>query len=275
MNVLSLGAIIALLTLVFGAGLAGLFVWLSNLVVANAATIEDIEREKKTVNPAATGGYAIQSTASLDEQLIDARKIAARRAAMMPRGANVGIGRLATTDARKNKKVTTTGIENDPLSAVRIARFHTWQGLQYQGPTKLAAVPVARGATKQVKRKLVAGKDYPVVEITAAMSPQERRTARIANAKAKSAAYKALKEAGLDMVAETVVVEAPAAVDAVAATAPAPTSAAAPPPPEMIELTDGMTPQEKRSARIANTKAKSAYKKQLKALGIDPKSVKI
>jgi len=30
-----------------------------------------------------------------------------------------------------------------------------------------------------------------------------------------------------------------------------------------------------RKARIANSKAKSAYKKALKAAGIDPKSVKI
>lgn len=52
-------------------------------------------------------------------------------------------------------------------------------------------------------------------------------------------------------------------------------TAGAPPPPEMIAITDDMAPDEVRKARIANSKAKSAYKKQLKAMGIDPKSVKI
>ena len=47
------------------------------------------------------------------------------------------------------------------------------------------------------------------------------------------------------------------------------------PKPQMIEITDDMPKDEMRKARISNSKAKSAYKKALKAAGIDPKSVKI
>jgi Fe2+ transport system protein FeoA len=183
----------------------------------------------------------------------------------------MGIGRSGTTDARKDKKVTSTGIDADPLSAVRIARFHTWRGLQYQTPNPAAApAAVGRAPVKQVKRKLVAGKDYPVVEITDGMSKPEIRQARIANAKAKSAAYKALKEAGQDMVAAPVAATAaPAAVG----TAPAAPALNLPPEPEYIEITDDMPPDEVRKARIANSKAKSAYNKALKAMGIDPQAV--
>ncbi len=66
-----------------------------------------------------------------------------------------------------------------------------------------------------------------------------------------------------------------AANQAAKADAPVAGASGAPPPPEMIEITDDMPPDEIRKARIANSKAKSAYKKQLKAMGIDPKSVKI
>jgi hypothetical protein len=45
--------------------------------------------------------------------------------------------------------------------------------------------------------------------------------------------------------------------------------------PELVELTDDMSPDEKRQARISNSKAKSAFNKQLKAAGIDPKSVQL
>jgi hypothetical protein len=48
-----------------------------------------------------------------------------------------------------------------------------------------------------------------------------------------------------------------------------------PPPPELIQITDDMEPTAIRQARIANSKAKSAYKKALKAAGIDPKTVEI
>ena len=42
----------------------------------------------------------------------------------------------------------------------------------------------------------------------------------------------------------------------------------------LVEITDDMSPDEKRQARIANSKAKSAFNKTLKAAGVDPKSVK-
>jgi uncharacterized protein YggE len=45
------------------------------------------------------------------------------------------------------------------------------------------------------------------------------------------------------------------------------------PEPEYIEITDDMSADEVRKARIANAKAKSAYNKALKAAGIDPSEV--
>ncbi|MCA9916775.1 MAG: hypothetical protein KC445_02435, partial [Anaerolineales bacterium] len=122
----------------------------------------------------------------------------------------------------------------------------------------------------QVKRKLVAGKDYPVTEITAGMDPAEKRRVRIANAKAKSAAYKALKESGQDMVAAAPVASAPAAAAPSGPTAEQAAAAAGIEPPQLIEITDDMDPADVRKARIANSKANSAYKKALKAAGIDP-----
>ena len=103
------------------------------------------------------------------------------------------------------------------------------------------------------------------------------RKARIANSKAKSAAMKKFKESG-GVAGQA----APAAAPIPAATsAPGPSEqpvqvAAQPadiPPPEYIEITDDMAPDEIRKARIANSKAKSAYNKALKAAGIDPKSL--
>ena len=53
--------------------------------------------------------------------------------------------------------------------------------------------------------KPVAGVDYPFIEITESMEPSEKRNARIANSKARSAAMKAFKEArGSTVPAETV-----------------------------------------------------------------------
>jgi hypothetical protein len=77
---------------------------------------------------------------------------------------------------------------------------------------------------------------------------------------------------------------------AVAAQAAAPAAApaaAAPPagtvdfaalgitPPDLIEITDDMSPDAVRQARIANSKAKSVFNKALKAAGIDPKTVEL
>ncbi len=118
-----------------------------------------------------------------------------------------------------------------------------------------------------------------LITITDDMSPADKRKAVIANSKAKAAYAKALKAAGYD----------PGALDedAPVATAPEPAPAAAPepvaaapaanlpPPPDLIPITEGMDPAAMRQARIANAKTVSAYKKQLKELGIDPASVNL
>ena len=64
---------------------------------------------------------------------------------------------------------------------------------------------------------------------------------------------------------------APSTVSAPAAPPPA---AVGIPAPKLIEITDGMAPEEVRRARVENAKAQSAYNKALKAAGIDPASLK-
>lgn len=275
MNVFFIASIVAVASLLVGLFLAGLFVALSRTVTRNQAAIEIESRQRKSINPKATAGFALPATAAVDVQLKEARKLAAQAAARVPRFGNQGIGRLETTDAVANRKVASVGAQNDPLTAVKIAQFHTWNGLTYRPPTQAGAAPRAGGAApaapKTVKRTLVAGKDYPVTAVTAAMGGPERRAARIANAKAKAAALKALKSAGQDMVAAPVA-EAVAAPAVAAAPAPA-LSANLPPAPELIAITDSMSPDEVRKARITNSKAKSAYAKLLKEMGIDPAMV--
>jgi hypothetical protein len=139
-----------------------------------------------------------------------------------------------------------------------------------------------------------------LTEITDDMSPDDKRKARIGNSKAKSAFNKSLKEAGIDP--KTVNIDDSGKVvmpEGAAAAAPAPAAApaqaaAVPPsvapaaegrsvdlaalgisPPDLVEITDDMSPDEKRQARIGNSKAKSAFNKALKSAGVDPKSVKL
>lgn len=241
------------------------------------------EVEKDTgFNPALTLGYEIKTDVSADEQVKQARLLAARQAAALPRGANARVGRLGES----HLQTAWQGVERDPFTAAKIAQFHGWQGVK----TGVVATPVAAATAPAVvaptgKVALVPGKDYPVIEITDDMSPAEKRKARIANSKAKSAAVKAAKADGRVPAApaavstaagQAVQAAAPAAVPVSASSAvPAATPAAAnlPPKPELVVITDGMPPDEKRQARIANSKAKSAYNKALKAAGIDPKSV--
>jgi hypothetical protein len=118
--------------------------------------------------------------------------------------------------------------------------------------------------------------------MTDEMAPAEKRSARIANAKAKSAAMKAFKESG-----GAVSVPAPVApsepggseqkeLDQAQSQA-VDTPLEIPkdiPKPEYVEITDDMDPADKRTARIENAKNKSAYNKALKAAGIDPAAVK-
>ncbi len=77
--------------------------------------------------------------------------------------------------------------------------------------------------------------------------------------------------------------DAPAEAKLAAAATPAPSSpsagadaaaAAGIAPPTLVEISDDMSPDEIRSARINNAKATSAYNKALKAAGIDPSSLR-
>jgi hypothetical protein len=151
-----------------------------------------------------------------------------------------------------------------------------------------AAPPVAVGEP-------VAGRDYEEIAITPDMAPEDVRKARIANAKAKSAAAKAMKEAGI-VVAPAVTPANPQAAPAATAQSPQAVAPAEPTPvtehraeaiptqaasripagiaqPEYIEITADMEPDEVRRARIANAKAKSAFAKALRDAGIDPATI--
>ncbi len=217
------------------------------------------KKQSNKYDPALTMGYEIPIDADIAQQLRAARVLAAKQAAKQPRGANMGVGRLGDAD---DLKTAWDGVAKDPVTAVKIAAYHGWDGLKTGA---VAAVPVAAPAAPKAApaptAELVPGKDYPVIEITDDMSPADKRKARIANSKAKSAAKKAAKEAGASAVPV-----AEAAAPAAAATA------VAVPEPTLIEITDDMAPDDKRKARIANSKAKSAYKKALKAAGVDPKA---
>ncbi|MEZ4593026.1 MAG: hypothetical protein R3D55_18060 [Chloroflexota bacterium] len=202
--------------------------------------------------------------------LKQARLEAARKAASLPRGANMRIGRKG----QSNLRTAGAALDEDPLTAVRIAIHHGWDGAR-TGAVPAVAAPAAAaapaaGAAPAGKIKLVPGKDYEFTPITDSMSPDEKRKARIANAKAKSAAMKAAKAAGVPAAA-------PVAAGAPAAVAAAPVAAQTVniEPPQLIEISDDMDPDELRKARIANSKAKSAFNKALKAAGVDPNDVEI
>ena len=75
-------------------------------------------------NQAVTLGHKITVQADLATQLKEARVLAAKQAAALPRGANMGIGRLGDSN------IQTAGqrLSEDPLTAVKIAAFHGWDG---------------------------------------------------------------------------------------------------------------------------------------------------
>jgi Arc/MetJ family transcription regulator len=141
----------------------------------------------------------------------------------------------------------------------------------------VAARPVATGIPEP---------DY--IEITDDMAPDAVRQARIQNSKLRSAYNKALKAAGIDPAsleegaAITAIVTPLATTEAsvpesvsVATTSQSGASgvAAGVPRPDYIEITDDMSPDDIRQARIQNSKLRSAYNKALKAAGIDPSTV--
>ena len=271
MNIFTLAVLIGVLII----GLGALFMWmivsLDGAVAANEATIAEQKKVRSSVNPKNTGGFAIATEFSLADQLTEARKLAARRAARQKRGENMGIGRSGTVNAREEKKHVTAKIAADPMNAVKIAKYHTWNGLQYVKGADTSAAPAAE--KKVVMRKITPGRDYPFTVLTG-LSGAERRAAAVANAKAKAAAYAKLKAAGKLIISESESAPAPAAAPAAAApAAPAAPSVDLPPSPVLTVITDDMDRAAKKAAKLSNTKAKSAYKKQLKAMGIDPKSV--
>jgi hypothetical protein len=267
MNIIIIASAIIALTLLVGALLALAFTRLSTFV---ADTYETQTREKSSYNPALTMGHKIPVQADVDKQLKEARKVAAKQAAHQPRGANMRIGRLGA----ENLATASKGVQQDPITATKIAAFHTWQGVR-TGPTtgngaaaRGATGPAAgrpAGATKR-PQDLVPGKDYPFTQVTDSMSGVEKRRTRVANAKAKSAAIKALKQAGTAAGAPVEEGQEPLPAAGVVAAAPA----AEEPIPGLIEITPDMSPDEVRKARIANSKATAAAAKARKAAGGAP-----
>ena len=259
-----IASIVVLLTFIVGALLAWVVKGVDKAVVN---TKDNIENSDRAYNPALTMGYRINSKAEAKDQITEARRMSAKKAAALPRGANMRIGWQETPG------LTSAGqaLDQDPWTASKIAQFHGWDGAKAGIPAGgvpeagvAVAAAVASAATGKIE--LVPGKDYPFIEMTDAMSADEKRKARIANSKAKSAAMKQAKAAG--------VTATPAAVPVSAAPAAAPVAVGID-PPQLIVVTDDMSPDEKRKARIANSKSKSAFNKSLKAAGIDPKTVEI
>ena len=193
-----------------------------------------------TSAPVAAGVAAVAIAPPVLIELTDDMEPAAKRTA-----------RIANSKAKSAYKKALKAAGVDPNAATTAAPV---AGV-------VAAAPVASPAA-------TAGIAPPeLIELTDGMDPADKRAARIANSKAKSAYKKALKAAGIDpkaAAAPAPVAAPPAPAAAVPAANPAVAGIA---PPELIELTDDMDPADKRAARIANSKAKSAYKKALKAAG--------
>ncbi|MDX1688064.1 MAG: hypothetical protein R3248_08785 [Candidatus Promineifilaceae bacterium] len=270
MNLFTIAGIVGVAIIFLGTFLAGAFVTLSRMVKENQAAIS---REERSVNPSMTFGFEIPVDADITEQLKKARKLAAARAAAQARGANMRIGRLG----HEQTKGASKELDADPLSAVKIASFHGWQGAK-QGPPAggvpeqaQAAVTQPQVAPSKKPEDLVPGEDYEYTEITDDMSPDEVRQARIANARARSAAVKALKQ---QQQAAPAAQPAPAeqaqqpAAEAKAEAVEVPSHITE---PDYVEITDDMSADEVRKARIQNARARSAYMKALKDAGIDPK----
>jgi hypothetical protein len=182
------------------------------------------------------------------------------------------IGRLGET----NMKTAYDGAkeQRDPFTAAKIAAYHGWDGLRsgfVSAQEQQAAPQTAQPKAKKGKIKLEPGKDYPHTEITDDMPPEEKRKARIANAKARSKAMKeakAAQAAGQPVPTEAPAQQAPAQQQQAQ---PSPAAAAGIPEPDYKEISDDMSADEVRKARIHNAKARSKYHKALKQAGIDPK----
>jgi hypothetical protein len=250
---------VVLVVLLVGALLALAFSGFGKSVQQNELAVVATGRNKASrFNPAMTMGFDIAYEEDGATQVKDARLLAAKQAAAMPRGANANIGSLGNPTFVASSKA----LESDPWTASKIAQYHGWDGAKSGFVRGGTAVPVAAGVAAVTIAPPV------LIELTDDMDPAAKRTARIANSKAKSAYNKALKAAGVD---SNAAVAAPVAGAVAAAPVAAnPAAAAGIASPVLIELTDDMDPADKRAARIANSKANAAYKKALKAAGIDP-----
>jgi len=259
------------LVLLAGMLLAFLFTRMSHAVTDVQA---EMASEERAYNPGVTLGHRIKVESDYEEQLKQARLEAAKAAAALPRGGNYGIGR----DGQSMLSTAGKNIDKDPITAVRIARFHGWDGARSGAPSASAsnggAAPAAAAPAVAVASAPAAPAIAPpvLIEITSSMSPEEVRKARVANAKAQSAYNKALKAAASGAPVAAAPVAAGVALAAAAAPAAAPVVNIA--PPTLIEITDSMSPEEVRKARVANAKAQSAYNKALKAAGVDPAALK-
>ncbi len=257
--------IVIFLVLLVGLLLAFLF---SRADLAVVATRTAMAAEEKAYSPGVTLGHRIKTQADYDEQLKEARLLAAKRAAALPRGANQRIGRAGQSTLVTAGK----GLKDDPQTAVRIAQYHGWDGARVGPPSLVATAPAPVAAAGQrptaAAPRAAAGIAPPtLIPITDSMAPEEVRKARVANAKAESAYNKALKAAAAGGGAPVAASPA-AAVAAPAATAAGVPSAAGIEPPKLIAITPDMAPEDVRKARVANAKAEAAYNKALKAAGV-------
>jgi hypothetical protein len=262
MTILLIVAIVSLVLLV-GALLAFVF---SRAERAVARTKTALVQEERAFNPGVTLGHRVEPQATFETQYLQARKVAAKKAAATPRGANARVGSIGP-----KLMTASVGLKDDAISAVKIAEFHGWDGARLGIPAGgvpvAAAIPVAAAvAAPAGPVEVVAGRDYVEIPITDGMSPEEVRKARAANAKARSAAMKAAKTAQSGAAAPVAAAAGAAAVAAPAVGAAAPVGVSIE-PPKLIEITDSMSPEEVRKARIANSKTMSAYNKALKAAG--------
>ncbi len=265
--VILLIVVVVFLVLLVGMLLAFLFTRLDRTVVTTRVSMA---AEERAYNPGVTLGHRIKPEADYEEQLRQARLAAAKKAAATPRGANSQFGR----DGESTLATAGKSADIDPMTAVRVARFHGWDGVRTGAPSvnALAAAGAAPAtvATPTAAPSVAAPTVPPpaLITITDSMSPEEVRKARIANAKAESAYNKALKAAGSG--APVAAVAAPAGAPAPVVQAAVPAAAAHIEKPKLIEITPDMAPEDVRKARVANAKAESAYNKALKAAGVTP-----
>lgn len=258
--------IVIFLVLLAGMLLAFLFSRLDRTVTS---TRNGMLAEERAYSPGITMGHRIKVESNYEEQLKQARVEAAKVAAATPRGANNRIGRAGqSTLATAGRSVA-----SDPQTAVRIARFHGWDGARAGIPAGGAPIagtaPAAVAAAPAAVALAPAIAPPTLIAITPEMSPEDVRKARIANSKAEAAYNKALKAAASGAPVAASGAATPVAQAAPAATVAAPVSSGIE-PPKLIEITADMAPEDIRKARVANAKAEAAYNKALKAAGVTP-----